>query len=493
MLNLISDPWIPVRLKDGTRRVVRPHEIADPAIAAPDWPRADLNIACLELLIGLVYMADPPANKKEWRQRQAPDAARLQTRLAPLAPAFNLGGDGPRFLQDFEAIEGEANGPDMLFIDSAGANTARNNADLMVHRDRYATLVAPLAAMALYTFQSFAPSGGAGNRTSMRGGGPMVTLVDPGEGLWALVWANIPYGVPQGVAALPWMRNTRVSDGNKPPTYPEALEPPPAETFFGMPRRLRLQFDDEGRVIGVVQRPYGTNYAGWDHPLTPYYRQKPASELLPVHPRPGTFGYRHWLGIAAAAPADELRKRARCVDVWMQRTDHDVDARITIAGWAMDNMKPLNFIRSEQPLISLDSAATGCLAGMIEAADVFAYALRGALELLLKDGEARESWREVFFIRSQEVFESHVKDLKSGMLPALVAAAWCDSLRNVALTIFDGAALPGLDQRPVSEAAAIVAARNILMAAFRGATPLGVKAFKAMNLERPARTQETTA
>lgn len=35
-MNLITDPWIPVRLKNGERRVIRPHEMADASIAAPD-------------------------------------------------------------------------------------------------------------------------------------------------------------------------------------------------------------------------------------------------------------------------------------------------------------------------------------------------------------------------------------------------------------------------------------------------------------------------
>src|SRR5690606_13936476 len=125
--------------------------------------------------------------------RRVPDTARLRESFSRLAPAFNLTGEGPLFLQDLEPLDGTANSPDMLFIDSAGGNTVRNNADLMVRRERYADLDLPLAAMALHTLQGHAPAGGAGNRTSMRCGGPMVTLVDPGTGpLWDLVWANVP-------------------------------------------------------------------------------------------------------------------------------------------------------------------------------------------------------------------------------------------------------------------------------------------------------------
>lgn len=169
-LNLITDAWIPVTRSDDGPRIIRPDQIAEPGVLFPDWPRADLNIACLELLIGLVFLADPPADLTDWLAR-APDPQRLHDRLLPLAPCFDLIGRGPCFLQDFDDLDGDPNPADMLFIDSAGGNTARNNADLMVRRNRYASLDPALAAMALYTLQAHAPSGGAGNRTSMRGAG----------------------------------------------------------------------------------------------------------------------------------------------------------------------------------------------------------------------------------------------------------------------------------------------------------------------------------
>ena len=156
--------------------------------------------------------------------------------------------------------------------------TVKNNADLMVMRGRYGRLSLPLAAMTLYTLQAFAPAGGAGNRTSMRGGGPMVTLIRPLAGnahsLWRLIWFNVPEEKPLSAdcaaEALPWLRPTRTSK------HGEIVTPDmshPAEAFFAMPRRLRLQFEGDG-VSGVVQKPHGTNYQGWVHPLSPYYRQK---------------------------------------------------------------------------------------------------------------------------------------------------------------------------------------------------------------------------
>ena len=300
-LNLIADPWIPAERR-GALVTLRPDQIATDGVERLDWPRDDLNLACLELLIGFVFLADPPHHDRDWRNRyDTPDPDRLRAALEPFAPYFELTGGGPRFLQDLARFDDgakrtDANSPDMLFIDSARTNTAKNNADIMVKRDRYTAVSLPLAAMALYTLQAFTPAGGAGNRTSMRGGGPMVTLIQPLDGgahpLWRLVWSNVPEGTPVSAhdaeRALPWLRYTRTSKNGETVT-PDMSHP--AEAFFAMPRRLRLMYEDE-TVTGVVQRRYGTNYALWQHPLSPYYRQKPGTELLPVHPKPGKVSYR---------------------------------------------------------------------------------------------------------------------------------------------------------------------------------------------------------
>lgn len=466
----------------------------------PDWPRADLNVACLELLIGLVALADPPADPEEWEERRAPDPDRLRARLAPLAPAFELGGDGPRFLQDLDPLSGEASAPDMLFIDSAGESTAKKNADLMVWRDRYPALEPTLATMALYTLQAHAPSGGAGNRTSMRGGGPLVTLVEPRAGcsLWDLVWANVPCGVPQGVEALPWMQPTRVSDGGR-VVYPPAGDGIQIEAYFGMPRRLRLVFDGP-LVTGIVQRPYGTNYGGWQHPLTPY-RRKAGEEWLPVHPRAGTFGYRNWLGIVANAQNTDLRRQAAAVSGYPERVQGEgLEARVIVAGWAMDNMKPRDFVLSRQPLIALDQARTRLLHGMIEAAEAIGKALRQALKPVVGEGSALESLREEFFRRTQGPFEARLGGLRGG---EAVAHGWLADMRRVALAIFDAAALPGLadrrivketaGSRPETGAGAIVEARKFLLGSLTGHGRFGEAAYWALELPLPETKKQKKA
>jgi hypothetical protein len=79
-----------------------------------------------------------------------------------------------------EDLQSSAEPIERLLIEAPGESTTSKNTDLLVHRDRVTSLGRAAAAMALYTFQSWAPAGGAGNRTGLRGGGPLVTMVMPG-------------------------------------------------------------------------------------------------------------------------------------------------------------------------------------------------------------------------------------------------------------------------------------------------------------------------
>lgn len=488
MINLICGPqWIPVKTRNG-RKYIRPDQITDPDVLFPDWSRPDLNIACVEFLIGLLFMACPPENDEDWEERRKPDAEGVRTQLARYAGAFNLGGDGPRFMQDLESFEndGDPTPVDMLFIDSAGSNTARNNADLMVHRARYPTLSPAEAAMALYALQAFAPTGGAGNRTSMRGGGPMTTLVVPHAdcSLYDLVWANVPDGFPARMDDLPWMRPTRQSNAKDAITCPIG-NGMPVETFFGMPRRLRLTFTGQA-VSGVVQRPYGTNYALWEHPLTPYYRLKPGTELLPVHPRAGLFGYRNWLGIVCESD-NGLRERAQTLRTYQARVRASEfrHAQVLVAGWAMDNMKPRDFIWSEQPLIALEPAQTISLRAMIQAAELYASDLRARLKPVLGEKSALEATVEAFYQQTESSFQACLGPLQQGKA---VAASWVADLRQVALRLYDGATLHGFDQRDAEAIAGIVENRSYLAAGFSGHGKTGAAAFDLLQLPLPARS-----
>lgn len=147
-----------------------------------DWPRADLDAGARELLIGLLSTACWSRIIDDWAAwwDDPPGAAALDARFAPFRDAFVLDGPGPRFLQDQEEIDGEPVPTGALLIDSPGANALKKNTDLFIKRGRIAVLSRPAAAIALFTLSAYAPAGGAGYRTSLRGGGPLTTLLLPG-------------------------------------------------------------------------------------------------------------------------------------------------------------------------------------------------------------------------------------------------------------------------------------------------------------------------
>ena len=488
MLNLISDPWIPVVRHSG-RDTVRPDQIAEPDVLRLDWPRPDLNLACLEMLIGMVYLAHPPQGSDD--RANPPGPSTLRRALKTLAPAFSLLGDGPRFLQDYDRLTGAESSPEMLFIDSAGKITAKRNADLMVRRDRYESLPLPLAAMALYTLQAFAPAGGAGNRTSMRGGGPMVTLVKPHhQGLWPLVWANVPHGRPLAAeeldAALPWMRPTETSKPvgqTAPRTVPTSGSPakPAPEVFFGQPRRLSL-IARGNAVTAVVQERYGTNYQEWRHPLTPYYKK--GTDTLPCHPKAGHFGYSNWRGVILQS---EGRRRPATLLQYLRDID-GARCSLIVAGWAMKNMQPLDFLWSEQPVFPLSPEDGIHAEAAVEAAEQAGHAIACCVQEGMGEGDrksgAGQRALEAFFAATQGPFEEILEGMTAGT--QFYPDKWVQEMRRAALRLFDSEVVAGLPDLRETRRKRAIKARSKLIAAFAGRPPFGKKIFDPLGLERPA-------
>ena len=166
VFNLIDASWLPVRRRSGAIERIPPWRINDrigeDPIVAFDWPRPDFNGAAHELLIGLLSTAAAPEDDDEWEDwwREPPKPEILRERFARVAHAFDLDGNGPRFLQDLDPLEG-ADDKEIgaLLIDAPGAQTLRNNADLFVKRGGAPVLSRATAAMALYTLNAYAPGG----------------------------------------------------------------------------------------------------------------------------------------------------------------------------------------------------------------------------------------------------------------------------------------------------------------------------------------------
>jgi len=525
VLNLLTDSWLPVVRRSERRCTIAPADITeahdtDPVVSI-DWPRPDFCVATLELLAGLLATARPPEDHHAWLDgwEAPPEPATLSAAFAPVAHAFELDGDGPRFMQDREALVSDAEPVEQLLIEAPGASTKAKNTDLLVRRGRIASMGRPAAAIALYTFQSWAPAGGAGNRTGLRGGGPLVTMVAPGRDptLWQMLWANVPCGDPPAPrdlpCVLPWLAPALTSKESRVVTPDNAAHT--LQCWWGMPRRIRLDFAslDAPRPCGLTgvpdsvavrswrQRPHGPNYATWGgvHSLTPTYQLKPGTERLALHPQPGGIGYRHWLGLVLQDAAG-LRQPARAVATWYGERGLDVRgaSRLLAAGYDMDNMKARGFVESMMPLPAatdlaarerLDELASRLVRSAEQVAGLLRSAVRAALfstgATVRPDLELLATVRERLRAETEPAF---FDALARDPLPPEGAAerAWQARLRSTALALFDEAAPMEPDVAPlVRQGEAVprlVRARRNLIFALQGFGKDGAALFTTLKL-----------
>ncbi len=542
-LNLITDPWLPIRRTRGERDRVRIADLCadhpDRPAARFDWGRPDLDVACLELVIGILTVAFAPATEEAlFDLMDAADPAAVQRRLDPLAPAFALDGAKPRFLQDQADLGGEILPVDALLIDGT--------AEYFAKPGRFGTapvLSRAAAAVALYALQAFAPSGGRGHRTSLRGGGPMTTLVVPNETesarpLWDLLTSNVPKmrddeappATPGASPRLfPWLGPTLTSEEKgAPQVHDSDRRVHPLQVFFGMPRRLVLVFApnpegtrcavtgdvDEVVATGFGARHGGTNYGAWLHPLTPYRADKTGK--LPMHPREGRQSYADWIGLVVGR-TDNGTEPARVVrDANRRLSGNRTEHRLLVAGYAMDNAKVLDFKIETVPLVLAGTdegreSVEGGARRMVAAAEAAARALRRAvggalfrrIEDVPRDASILAPLRDRLFARTEAAFTERLKRARDiGTTASAVAddpakaelADWLAVLKGQALRIYDEAVplgeLDALDEKDVER---MVDARRVLASGFAGYGALGKNLFGAFGVTPPdAKAKKTT-
>lgn len=517
--SLMSESWLPVIRRHSGACFIRPAQIvenieADPVIAV-NWPRADFRLATMEFLIGFLAAAYPPKNPRDWERGYAtpPDLKMLEAAFAPLAKVFDLDGEGPRFMQDFEALAAEPNETATLLIEAPGEQSIKKNADLLNKRGQVQKLSRAAAAMALYTLQTYAPAGGAGNRTGLRGGGPLTTLVLPSENptLWQIIWANTPYGEPVLQAdwprVFPWLTKTITSENNRQIHSDNADND--RLVFWGAPRRIRLVFEknkdsavcdltgqsDEVMVTGWVQRPNGANYVSEDfvHPLTPRYKQKPKDpKSLPVHAQPAGIGYKDFVGLLFKT-ADGSAIPAPCIDTYVTSRWPAIegDWRLLAAGYDMDNMKARGFVEVELPVFigedaeSQAQAITQLIAGADNVVGILRSSVRNAVFSAGSKPDAGvimfSTLRARFWADSEADFYKAVQKLAKNEGRDDVAKYFLVALRRLALKMFDEAAPITASDHPIR----VASAAKMLGLALHGYGKMGASLFGAFNLAVP--------
>jgi CRISPR system Cascade subunit CasA len=332
-MNLLLDPWLTIRRRSGLREPIAPWQVTDgfetdPVISLAT-PRADFDAAAVQLLIGLLQVALPPEDNGAWGRRfgAPPSPEELRAAFAPLAPYFELDGDGPRFLQDLTLLS-EADFSRWSIEDLILDSGLSSPQDHFRKAGTVQALCPRCAALTLLSVQVFGPGGGRGHRTGLRGAGPLTTLVvtDEARGLWSTLWANV---LPQGAFErlngegltrrtrpedrFPWLAPTRVSPTEGAITTAEHVHP--AQMFWPMARRLRLEFaaaepaapcdlcgESADRLVReVATRHHGVNYSGaWNHPFSPSQLLKDGRPV-PVRADERSLAYRNWLGLIAGS------------------------------------------------------------------------------------------------------------------------------------------------------------------------------------------------
>lgn len=470
-MNLISERWIPVRRADVSHERIAPWQLTDGVggdnpIVAVASPRPDFDGALTQFLIGLLQTTCTPSEEQWWDWREIPPSKEvLKARFETVAQAFELEGE-KAFMQDFTPEQLDKKfGIAALLI---GSPPDDSETDLFIKRNSVRQLCPNCVAAALFSIQTDSPEGGSGYRTGLRGGGPLTTLV-MGSNLWETCWLNVleknrylTGAAPEKNAEherFPWFAPTRTSETKHPmgvTTTPADIHPD--QQFWSLPRRIRLLAEEEEIAICDIcgdetkrvyrafkTKNYGVNYDGFEHPLSPHYTKDGAR--LPVHPRPGGIGYRHWLGLIEGS-TDNSQRPARVVDQFrtMMRRDGDLWA----FGFDMKSNKARCWYDAKMPIIVLpegqELAFRDSVGRLVNAADKVArdYLKKSLKAALFGDGKVRGDLSFIqsdFWDATESAFYDHLRRLRATLptdpLALPVVESWWGILRDTAFAVFD--------------------------------------------------------
>ena len=496
--NLISAKWLPLARASGRVEYCQPWAITetgqngDPAFVDIAAPRPDFQGALYQYLVGLLQTALMPEDEDQWldRWRDPPGPAELRAAFEKVAYAFDLDGEGPRFMQEKLPDSAIAWDVSLLIVDQPESSKNRQNKDHFIKRGQLKAVCRDCLAASLFALQTNSPTGGRGHLVSLRGGGPLSTLV-LGGGLWQTLWLAVldkeslweSYGRPGKTRPrdiFPWLLPVRANEDARRHTPQDCS---PLQAYWGMPRRIWLDFEQSAGVGScplcgrpgqelfgnMWVRPNGIRYEGaWRHPLSPYLYQD-AAPVAAMKGQAGGLCYRHWLGITLKDSNSGYRS-ASVINAVQNRRDEDGKLfsrelskqdgwlRVWAFGYDMDNKKARAWQESRMPLPvmkpELLAEFTDNTERLIKSADLAAWLLASSLKLAwlgegakakVNDGDlarvARLFWdqTESGFFKTlhelQRVLEAGAEDESPRMV--LLKLDWLKYLSRQATALFD--------------------------------------------------------
>ncbi len=168
IMNLTSDPWIPVRMNNGGSQEMslldifnNPSDIADLSLAPHE------RIAVMRLLICITQAAIGfPEADDEWDEFGQDLEDKAKSYLEKWKDSFELLGEGKRFLQTPQAASDKSYPSFQMVYTAASGNTAT----VLDHRSKSTVIPADQLALVLLVYQNFFVGGSMASK--VKGNGP---------------------------------------------------------------------------------------------------------------------------------------------------------------------------------------------------------------------------------------------------------------------------------------------------------------------------------
>ena len=198
-MNLLKDPWIPVRADGGTGAfclLTYQQLLCEPGNWQVSLSRDDLELACVQLLVCMTQVmfmpeGDPvndPDGNKALRVKIAKPLSvdEFAAGIKPCHDWFDLDHPTHPFMQS-RGVKAAENTPIQKLL--IGLPVGNNHA-FFSEAGEVRNLAGSLAAITLFNQASNCPSFGGGFKGSLRGGAPITTLVY-GANLRETIWRNV--------------------------------------------------------------------------------------------------------------------------------------------------------------------------------------------------------------------------------------------------------------------------------------------------------------